>query len=122
MPGGAEVRLYRDFASQDEIDREYNAAAAVPESAMHTVAWTRRSEAARARLEGRLGLRFGPTVAEHLDLFSAGEGAPVHVFIHGGYWRRFTAADFSFVAEPLVAAGTTAVVVNYALCPSVSLT
>jgi arylformamidase len=115
------VRLYRDFATQEELDREYNPAAAVPESAAITAAWTARSERARGTLEARLGLRYGPTRAEHLDAFPAGRGAPIHVFVHGGYWRRFAAADFSFVAEPLVATGTAAVVVNYALCPAVSL-
>ena len=66
-------------------------------------------------------MRYGPTRAERVDIFPAGEGAPVHIFIHGGYWRRFAAADFSFVAEALVAAGTTAVIVDYALCPGVSI-
>ncbi|MCB0131218.1 MAG: alpha/beta hydrolase, partial [Caldilineaceae bacterium] len=51
-----------------------------------------------------------------------GPGSPVHVFVHGGYWRRFSARDFAWVAEPLVATGVTAVIVNYALCPTVSLT
>ena len=46
---------------------------------------------------------------------------PVHVFIHGGYWRRFSARDHDFVVPQLVAAGLTTVVVNYALCPIVSL-
>jgi arylformamidase len=115
------VKLYREFASQDEIDREYNAGAAVPGSADLTAAWTERSEATRHKLGGRIGVRYGPTRAERVDIFPAGEGAPVHIFIHGGYWRRFAAADFSFVAEALVAAGTTAVIVDYALCPGVSI-
>ena len=115
------MKLYREFASQDEIDREYNAGAAVPGSADLTAAWTERSEATRHRLGGRIGVRYGPTRAERVDIFPAGEGAPVHIFIHGGYWRRFAAADFSFVAEALVAAGTTAVIVDYALCPGVSI-
>jgi arylformamidase len=50
-----------------------------------------------------------------------GERAPVHVFIHGGYWRRFSARDHSFVAPPLVAAGVCVLVVNYALCPTVTI-
>ena len=45
-------------------------------------------------LAGRIGVRYGPTRAERVDIFPAGEGAPVHIFIHGGYWRRFAAADF----------------------------
>ena len=54
-------------------------------------------------------------------MFPAGPGAPIHVFMHGGYWRRFSARDHEFVARPLVAAGIATVMVNYALCPSVTL-
>jgi arylformamidase len=119
------VRLYRDFATQEEIDREYNPSAAAPESAAAvTAAWTTRSAATRGRPGARLGVAYGPTCAEHLDVFpaAAGQGgAPVHVFVHGGYWRRFAAADFSFVADRLAAAGAASVVVNYALCPAVTL-
>jgi arylformamidase len=115
------VKLYRDFTSQDELDREYNAGAAVPDSAARTASWTERSARTRETLACRLGVPYGPTRAEYLDVFPAGEGAPVHLFVHGGYWRRFSARDFSFVAEPLVAAGTAAVVVNYALCPAVTV-
>ena len=115
------MKLYRDFTSQDEIDREYNAGASVSGSADLTAAWTKRSEVTRHRLGCRIGVPYGPTRAERVDIFPAGEGAPVHIFIHGGYWRRFAAADFSFVAEALVAAGTTAVIVDYALCPVVTI-
>lgn len=115
------MKLYRDFATQDELDREYNAGAAVPDSAARMASWTERSARAREALTARLDVPYGPTRAEYLDVFPAGEGAPVHLFVHGGYWRRFTARDFSFVAPPLVEAGTAAVVVNYALCPAVTI-
>jgi arylformamidase len=93
----------------------------VPNSAAVVAGWVERSGRARREPGCRLGVRFGPTRAEHLDIFPAGPGAPVHLFVHGGYWRRFTAAEFSFVAPPLVAAGTAAVVANYALCPAVTM-
>jgi len=115
------MRLYREFTSQAEIDREYDAAAAVPESAAIIGRWIERSAAVRARLPCRLGLKYGPTRAEYLDLFPAGPGAPLHLFFHGGYWRRFSARDFSFVAEPLVREGVAVGIVNYALCPEVTI-
>jgi arylformamidase len=43
------------------------------------------------------------------------------VFIHGGYWRAFDKSDFSFVATPFVEAGLAVAVVNYDLCPDVSI-
>jgi len=115
------MRLYRDFETQEAIDHEYNPSARVAESGAILEAWGERAEAALARLDGRLGLPYGPTRAEYLDLFRAGEGAPLHIFLHGGYWRRFSARDHAFVAPPLVEAGLSVAVVNYALCPEVSL-
>ena len=116
--------IYRDFATAEDVDREYNLVQAVPDAGAVTDDWAARSAAAREALDSALGVRFGPTRDEYLDIFAPpGPGpSPVHLFIHGGYWRRFTARDFSFVAAPLVAAGVVAVVTNYALCPTVSVT
>lgn len=112
-------------ASQEEIDREYNPRLGIPELDALIAGWAERSAATRARFDCREGLRFGPTLAERVDVFPAPAGreeAPVHVFIHGGYWRAFDASDFSFVAGSAVEEGFAAVIVNYALCPEVSIT
>ncbi len=116
------MKLYRDFADQAALDAEYDPSRAVADAAGLMAGWQARSAGALARLGGRLDVRYGPTLAEHVDVFPAGDAAPVHLFVHGGYWRRFSARDFAWVAEPLVARGITAVIVNYALCPWVSLT
>ena len=115
------MKLYRDFTTQEELDREYNAVAAVPDAAAIIDGWRARSSRALDALEHELGVRYGPTRAEYLDIFPAGEGAPVHLFLHGGYWRRFTARDFAFLAPNFVQAGITLVIVNYALCPEVTI-
>lgn len=116
------MKLYRNFEDQAALDAEYNPGQAVPDAAERMADWPVRSARALARLPHELDVRYGATLAEHVDVFPAGSGSPVHVFVHGGYWRRFAARDFAWVAEPLVAAGVTAVLVNYALCPTVSLT
>ena len=116
--------LYRNFATAEAIDREYNLVQAVPDAGAIADGWAARSEDARAALDGALGVRYGPTRAEYVDIFppaGAAGPSPAHVFIHGGYWRRFGARDFSFVARPLVARGAVVAVVNYALCPEVSV-
>ncbi len=115
--------LYRNFATTDDLDAEYNLAARVPESAEIASRWAQESAHARKSLDCALGVRFGPTVEEYVDIFPAkgNADAPVHMFIHGGYWRRFGARDFSFIAPKLVEAGVTVVISNYALCPKVSV-
>lgn len=115
------MKLYRAFETQEEIDAVYNPAATAADSESAIQGWFRRSEAAAATLPCRLGVKYGPTREEYVDVFPAGSGSPVHVFVHGGYWRRFSARDHAFVARPLVEAGVTAVIPNYALCPRVSL-
>jgi len=103
-------------------ERHYNVRAAIPEHPAIFAAWKARSEAFRRRAGGVLDVAYGPSAAETLDLFPAGlRGAPVHLFIHGGYWQALDKADSSFVAEALVEAGITVAVVNYALCPTVTL-
>jgi arylformamidase len=43
------------------------------------------------------------------------------MFIHGGYWRSLDKQDFSFLAPAWVDAGVSLAVVNYDLCPRVSM-
>ena len=72
-------------------------------------------------MEHSLEVPFGPTLAEHLDVYPAGAGAPVMVYIHGGYWRSRTSREFGFVARGPHERGVAVVVMNYALCPAVTM-
>ncbi len=114
--------LYRGFASSDEIDAEYKPSLRVADAEALMRGYGERSAAARTRLAGRYGIPYGPTRDEKLDIFPADRpDAPVFVFIHGGYWRAFAASDHSFVALGPVALGITTVVVDYSLCPKVTI-
>jgi arylformamidase len=66
---------------------------------------------------------YGSGELEDLDLFLPPDpqGAPIHMYIHGGFWRSRYKTDFSYIAEPLVDAGAIVAIVNYALCPNVDL-
>src|SRR5260370_696140 len=77
------------------------------------------SEAARARLEGCLILRYGSGPRQTVDLFPAAQPRGALLFIHGGYWRALDKSDHAFVAPPLVAQGIGVAVINYDLCPDV---
>ena len=99
-------------------DRMYNNRALVPDFADHFAQWQHRSAQARERLAVQRDLRYGEGPGETLDVFPAERpGAPVVVFIHGGYWRSLDKDDHSFVAPALRDQGACVVVVNYALCP-----
>jgi acetyl esterase/lipase len=43
------------------------------------------------------------------------------MFIHGGYWRMFSKRDYSYVAQTVTNAGAIAVIVDYALMPTVRM-
>ena len=114
--------LYREFTSQAQIDAQYNAGASVPDASACMRHYAEQSARARATLPCRLDVAFGPTRDETLDIFPADRpGAPVFVFIHGGYWRALSSKDFSGVALGLQPLGITTVVIDYSLCPKVSI-
>ena len=110
------------FDSQAAIDAAYNPACVVADEAAELAHFGTSSAQARRTLRCLSDVRFGPTLAESLDIFPAAQPhAPVFVFIHGGYWRAGLASHFSGVALGLQPLGITTVVLNYALCPQVRL-
>ena len=114
--------IYRQFTNQAEIDAEYNAGAAVTNPGAYMAAFVERATRARKHLRCVLDVPFGPTRDETLDIFPADQpGAPVFVFLHGGYWRALSSKEFSGVALGLQPLGITTVVVNYSLCPKVTI-
>ena len=114
--------LYRNFSVQSEFDAQYNPSAALPDPAAPGKHFVATAERARTELACTLDVPYGPTLDETLDIFPADQpNAPVFVFIHGGYWRSLSSKEFSGVALGLHALGITTVVINYALCPRVSI-
>lgn len=79
----------------------------------------RRSAALRERGGWQLDVRYGPGPRCLLDIFPAGDDAPLLFFIHGGYWRALDKSYVSFIAEPFRSAGMTVVMPGYDLVPNV---
>ena len=105
------------------LDGQYNNRARVLDHAQVLAGWAQASALARRGAPAaRLDVAYGPGAGATMDLFPASQtGAPVLVFIHGGYWRSLDKADHSFVAPSFNADGAMVVVPNYALCPAVSI-
>ena len=108
--------------SPEWFDAQYNNRARIPEYADILRQWSDRSAEARASLPCALDLAYGDDPSERLDVFlPRAQGAPVLVYLHGGYWRALDKRDQSFIATPFVVAGAMVVLPNYALCPAVSI-
>ena len=107
---------------RDELEREYSPRLLVPDLQPYLERYAKLSAAARATLAVERDIAYGPTKDEVLDFFpAASPGAPVHVFIHGGYWRLLSKDESSFAAPSFVGSGASFVALNYALAPSVGL-
>ncbi len=104
------------------LAREYNNRELVPEHPQFFARWGETSLRARSRMLSYLDRRYGEMPGETIDLFPARKGdGTCMMFIHGGYWRSLDKQDFSFLAPAWVDAGVSLAVVNYDLCPKVTM-
>jgi arylformamidase len=107
------------------LEAQYNNRARVPDHADYFARWAKASALVRSQAHAHLDLRYADGDGATLDLFPAlpapPGGAPVLIFIHGGYWRSLDKSDFSFIAPSFTADGAMVVVPNYALCPAVGV-
>lgn len=110
------------MAGKSEIDLEaqYNNRALVPDHPAVMQRWREAAEAARAA-HPPLEIAYGAGPREVMDLFSAGDAAPVVVFLHGGYWQALDKSWFSGLAPALNAHGVSLAIPSYDLCPAVRL-
>ena len=105
------------------LDRVYNNRALVPDHAEFLARWATESERVRTTEPCTLNVPYGNGPRETLDIFPAAgvgntqSGAPVLVFIHGGYWRSLDKGGHSFIAPSFTREGVCVVMPNYPLCP-----
>ena len=114
--------LYRQY-DRAALDVQYNARATVPDIQPILAQYTAQSRAARETLPCVADVAYGDHPDELLDIFPAAPraGAPVFVFIHGGYWRLLSKDDSCNMAPAFTRAGAVVVTVNYSLAPAVTL-
>ena len=107
---------------KSSLSKLYNNRELVPDHAQYFARWAEDSQKARGTMASHLDLRYGEAPGETLDLFPSRKGdGSCMMFIHGGYWRSLDKRDFSFLAPTFVAGGISLAVVNYDLCPKVSM-
>ncbi|MBB4053958.1 arylformamidase [Devosia subaequoris] len=109
--------------SQEEHERQYNPQKACPNFDEYRALREPANEQALKELMLHADIAYGDHKLRTLDIYPAlGEGArPVHIYLHGGYWRAQDKVNYAFIAGMLVQHGITTVVMNYELCPNSSL-
>ena len=84
--------------------------------------WDETSAEVRAQPNAKLDLRYGERPRATLDYFPGQPGAPLFMFIHGGYWQRNEKERFAFTALGPNAHGINVAVPGYTLAPEARLT
>jgi arylformamidase len=108
----------------EALQREYDNRAKVPDFAAILERWGQAAAAFRTGHQaGELDLRYGPSARQTLDIFwpAPDRGAPIALFLHGGYWQSLDKNWFSHLAAGLNGQGIAVAIPNYDLCPQISL-
>ncbi len=110
--------LYRGF-SQAELEQEYSPRSMIGgDLTPYIASYSALSAQARASLTVQENLTYGAGPAQVLDYFPATEaGAPLHVFIHGGYWQALSQRESAMMAPAMIEAGHAFATLNYTLAP-----
>lgn len=104
------------------LDAAYDNRRAVPDFAAWLEACRQRSRRLRASRACRIDLPYGPRARQRIDFFpAAAPGAPLLVFIHGGYWQSSDKESHSYVAEGPLACGFAVALVGYTLAPEADI-
>lgn len=107
-------------ADRDWAEREYNPRLLVPDAPRIYEAWPGRAAETRRR-HPPVEIRYGEHPREVMDLFRASSPRGTVLFIHGGYWRAFSKEVFSWVADGFLGQDVSVAILNYPLCPDVTL-
>jgi arylformamidase len=100
-----------------DLEREYSPSSRVGGTSQPFIDdYVARSADAAAALADRVQILPGGT-----RLVSAGPGAPLLVFVHGGYWQALSAADSLYLAPRALAQGWSFAAIEYTLAPVAGL-
>lgn len=102
----------------EELERQLTPSSRVPDRDVYITAYADRSLSTKSKVPWHTE-RYGDSRDEVLDYVKPTRlGAPLHVFVHGGYWRALSKDDALFPALGIRAAGAAFATVNYTLCPN----
>ncbi|MDZ7709418.1 MAG: alpha/beta hydrolase [Roseovarius sp.] len=105
-----------------DLDAAYANVPNIPGGAQYPARWAVAAEAFRAHARAELGLSYGDSPRQALDLFRPeGTARGLCVFVHGGFWLRFDRSLWSHLAAGPLARGWAVAMPSYDLCPEVRI-
>jgi arylformamidase len=103
------------------FEQQYLPSHSVPHTAEIFENWKARAAATRSKLKFVGDFHYGPHRREVMDFYPAENARGCLVFLHGGYWVSFSNFETSWVAKGFVGQGLSVALINYPLCPEVSI-
>jgi arylformamidase len=108
--------------SPAERERQYSPSSCVAAIETFLDAYVARSRDAETRFRCQKNLLWGEQADETFDYFpAASAGAPLLVFIHGGYWQEHSKDESLFAAPDCLANGIAFAAIDYTLAPRATL-
>ncbi|MFP6735041.1 MAG: alpha/beta hydrolase [Rhodospirillales bacterium] len=115
------MTVYQGYNLHD-LEVQYNIVGTIESLDVYQAQYGGLSAKTVERLGGTLDIAYGDDPLQRLDAFAAASpGAPILMFIHGGYWAAGDKAGYRFPADTFFGAGAVWVPINYRLAPAVSL-
>jgi arylformamidase len=123
-PGDASFNLWMsiDFTNPPDPTLAYLTGQLHPSQAALLADFSAESDATLASLAPRLDIKYGAHEREVFDLYiSPHPWRGTLAYFHAGFWQSRDKAQFRFFAPAFLAQGIDVALVNYPLCPDVSL-
>ena len=106
--------------SAAELEREYTPASRVENIQVYLDEYARAGNASRQKIN-HTKLQYSSHNDAWLWLAENATSQKLIVFVHGGFWRRLSADDGTFLTPDLHDLGFNVASINYSLCPNESL-
>ena len=105
-----------------ERERQYSPSSCVTAIEPYLDAYVARSREAERQFRCQKNLPWGERPDETFDYFpAASAGAPLLVYIHGGYWQEHSKGESLFAAPDCLANGIAFAAIDYTLAPRATL-
>ena len=109
--------------SVKELEVNFNPRESVPDFNTHLSSTLIKSKQAKKILNGYENIKYGNGKLQTLDIYGekSAKLKPIHIFVHGGYWRALDKKYHTHMAVPFNKNNISFLNLNYDLCPSVTL-